>query len=234
MSGYPRYLHSTHSRVALALLLGLLLVVVIYWFDHHIHLIENTIRRLGPWANFGFIVVFSVLTPAFFSVDILCLIAGALFTLPVAIANVLTGTMIAALIIYMVSDRIGRDRVQPLVDRYSKFRQFEQLIDLGGFRILFLIRLLPLPFALTSYVFALGQTRFMVYWLSTTGVFSYHAIITYFGYLAAHVSRQLSRSSAYSGPDRESLILGVVFCVLIMALVIRTANNRIAAISRDI
>ena len=93
--------------------------------------------------------------------------------------------------------------------------------------MLFLIRLLPLPFALTGYTFSVSRVKFMDYWLSTSGIFFYNTAITYFGYLAGHLSKQMSQGEHYTGPSNTALLLGVAFCVAVLILIARIAKTEI-------
>jgi uncharacterized membrane protein YdjX (TVP38/TMEM64 family) len=93
---------------------------------------------------------------------------------------------------------------------------------------MFLLRLLPFPFALLGYVFSISRTSFLPYWLATTGIFFYNSALVYFGYMAAHLTDQLSKGQDYTGPHNILLAGGVLGCVLVMVFVSKIARNQLA------
>ena len=111
-----------------------------YWLEQHVTAIENWLAGLGHWAGIGYIVLFIVLTPFFFSVDILCIIAGALFGLSSAIGYVLVATILSAAVIFYIGRNLAQDKIQTIVQKHPKLTIFDQLIDKGGFKIMFLLR----------------------------------------------------------------------------------------------
>lgn len=225
-------LHHPYYRAALIFAAIILLAFGGYWLQHHVSAIESWIQGMGPWASVGFILLFTLLTPFFVSVDLLCIVAGTLFNLPLAIFNVLVGTMIAAAVIFFVGRNFVRQPIQRILEKHPKLVEVDQLIGHGGLRILFLIRLLPLPFAFTSYAFTVSRVKFLDYWLATTGIFLYNSAITYFGSIAGHLSKQMTQGDHYTGPSNSLLFFGVIFSVLILFLIARVAKSEIDRINK--
>ena len=222
------------QRVILTAISIIVLVVIGYWLEHHVAAIENWLSGLGHWAGLGFIALFLVLTPFFFSVDILCVIAGALFSLPNAIGYVLVATMFSAAVIFYIGRNLARSRIQEIVQKHPKLTVFDQLIAQGGFKIMFLLRLLPFPFAILSYVFSISRVQFWPYWFATTGIFFYNSVIVYFGYIAMHMTKQLSQGEDYSGPHNTMMVGGVIGCIIVLYLVSKIARAQLAQLQPDI
>ncbi len=227
MIGYDKPVFSG-NRVVLIACLAVALVFGGYWFEHHVAIIETRIQNLGQWAGIGFVVLFMLLTPLFFSVDVLCLMAGALFSLPIAIGYVLIATMLASAFIFLIGRLLARERIQTILAKNERLKSIDQLIQYGGFKILFLLRLLPIPFAPLSYAMSVSKTEFMPYWLATTGIFVYHLVLTYFGFTAAHVSKQVVQGGQATGPSNWLLVGGFVFCIAVVILIVRIAKAEIA------
>ena len=205
----------------------ILLIVIGYWLEHHVATIEAWLAGMGHWAGLGFIILFVLLTPFLFSVDVLCVIAGALFSLGSAIAYVLAATMIAAAVIFYIGRHMAKDKVQLVLQKHPKLTMYEQLIDAGGFKVIFLLRLLPLPFALMSYLFSITRIQFLPYWIATTGIFIYNSAIVYFGYIAMHMSKQLSQGDDYSGPHNILLTGGILGAILVLCIITKIAHSQI-------
>ena len=223
----PQKINYSANRLLLIAILIVLLLIGGYWLEHHIVLIESWIQKLGHWAGLGFIVLFLVLTPLFFSVDVLCLMAGALFSLADAITYVLIATMLASALIFFIGRRMAREQIQTIVEKNEKLRSVDRLLQHGGFKILFLLRLLPIPFAPLGYAMSVSKTDFFPYWLATTGIFFYHLIITYFGYTAAHLSKQMIQGGHTGGPSAAMLVGGFIICIAVVFLIIRVAKEEL-------
>lgn len=210
-----------------------LIIVVGYWLEHHVAAIEAWLLELGHWAGVGYIVLFILLTPFLFSVDVLCIIAGALFGLSDAIIYVLTATMLASAVIFYIGRYLAGDKAQFLLQQHPKLTEYNGLIENNGLKVMFLLRLLPFPFALMSYVFSVTRVKFIPYWLATTGIFLYNAAIVYFGYIAQHMSRQLSQGDDYSGPHNIMLIGGIFGSILILYIISKIAHAQIALLNNE-
>lgn len=218
------------QRIVLTVGFIIALVMVGYWLEHHVTTIENWLSGMGHWAGLGFIVLFIVLTPFFFSVDVLCVIAGALFSLPNAIGYVLAATLLSAAVIFYIGRNLAQEKIQSIVQKHNKLSAVDQLIAMGGFKIMFLLRLLPFPFAILSYVFSISRVPFWPYWFATTGIFFYNSVIVYFGYIAMHMTKQLSQGDDYSGPHNTMLFGGILGCIIVLFLVSRIARIQLAQI----
>lgn len=220
---------SHHLQRLIITLVTLIAVIFIgYWLEQHIQVIEQWLNGLGYWAGAGFVLLFVLLTPCFFSVDVLCIIAGALFTLKEGIAYVLVATIIAAALIFYIGHYLAKDQAILIVKQHPKLAKYQQLIEKNGFKGMFLLRLLPLPFALLSYVFAISRTSFLPYWLATLGIFPYNSILVYFGYMAAHISNQLRQGADYAGPHNALIISGIIGSIVVIALVSVFARKQLA------
>ncbi len=225
----------TFSLPRIILVCAALVVVIAvgYWLEHHVTMIENWLAHMGHWAGVGFIVLFLFLTPFFFSVDVLCIIAGTLFGLTNAIVYVMIATMFAAALMFYIGRYLARDKAQRLLQKHPKFVIYNQLVEENGFKIMFLMRLLPIPFALLSYVFSISGTQFLPYWFATTGIFLYNSALVYFGYLAGHITDQLTKGENYSGPHNILLVGGILGCVLVVLLISKVAKTQIAKLNPD-
>ncbi|WP_428352960.1 TVP38/TMEM64 family protein [Methyloprofundus sp.] len=232
MISFHNHSYSTR-RIFTSLVVIISVIFIGYWLESHITLIEAGLKELGPWASIGFIALFILLTPFFFSVDVLCVIAGALFSLSEAIVYVMIATMLASAVIFYLGRFAAREKAQMLLQQHPKLEAFSQLVDDNGFKVMFLLRLLPIPFALLSYIFAISKTRFLPYWIATSGLFIYNTALVYFGYLAAHFSDQLTQGDNYEGPQNILLFGGIFASVLVILLISKIAKHQLAQMHPD-
>jgi uncharacterized membrane protein YdjX (TVP38/TMEM64 family) len=211
----------------------IVIIVLGYWLEHHVATIEAWLAEMGHWAGVGYILLFVLLTPMLFSVDVLCIIAGALFNLAPAIGYVLTATMLAAAVIFYISRHLAKDKVHLLLQKHPKLTLYERMIEENGFKVMFLLRLLPLPFALMSYLFAITRVQFIPYWIATMGIFFYNSAIVYFGYIAMHMSKKLSQGEDYTGPHHIMLTGGILGAILVLYIITKIAHAQIEQIRSE-
>lgn len=226
MNNFSEHPHLLRRIIVTAAII-IAIIVIGYWLEQHVATIEAWLAGMGHWAGVGYIILFVVLTPLLFSVDVLCVIAGALFNLGPAIGYVLTATMLAAAVIFYIGRHLAKDKVQLLLQKHPKLTLYERLIDENGFRIMFLLRLLPFPFALMSYLFSITRVQFLPYCIATTGIFLYNSAIVYFGYIAMHMSKKLSQGADYSGPHNIMLAGGILGSILVLYIITKIAHSQI-------
>jgi len=215
------------QRVIFTITMLIVIVIVGYWLEHHVTVIEQWLAEMGYWAGVGFVVLFVLLTPFFFSVDVLCIIAGALFTLGDGITYVLSATMLASALIFYLGRHLAKEKARLIVQKHPKLAIYDQLIEQDGFKGMLVLRLLPFPFALLSYVFALSRTSFLPYWLATIGIFPYNSVLVYFGYMATHITDQLRQGDDYAGPHNVLILGGVLACILVIGIVSIIARKQL-------
>ena len=226
MNNFSEHPHLLRRIIVTAAII-IAIIVIGYWLEQHVATIEAWLAGMGHWAGVGYIILFVVLTPLLFSVDVLCVIAGALFNLGPAIGYVLTATMLAAAVIFYIGRHLAKDKVQSLLQKHPKLTLYERLIDENGFKIMFLLRLLPFPFALMSYLFSITRVQFLPYCIATTGIFLYNSAIVYFGYIAMHMSKKLSQGADYSGPHNIMLAGGILGSILVLYIITKIAHSQI-------
>jgi uncharacterized membrane protein YdjX (TVP38/TMEM64 family) len=224
-----KFTEQPHSirRIIVTSMIIIAIIALGYWLEHHVATIEAWLTEMGHWAGIGYIMLFVLLTPLLFSVDVLCVIAGALFSLGSAIGYVLTATMLAAALIFYITRYLAKDKVHLLLQKHPKLTLYEQMIEEKGFRVMLLLRLLPLPFALLSYLFAITRVQFIPYWIATIGIFFYNSTIVYFGYIAMHMSKKLSQGEDYTGPHHIMLAGGILGSILVLYIITKIAHSQI-------
>jgi len=228
----PFDLSRMETHHVLLMVVGVAGLVVLAWnLEHHLAAIEAWLAGMGHWAGLGFILLFVVLTPMLVSVDLLCIIAGAVFSLPVAIAAVMVATLLAAALIFFIGRRLAKDRVQRLLRHYPKLLGYQRIIGSDGTQVMFLLRLLPLPFAPMGYLFSVTRVRFVSYLLATTGIFVYNTAIVYFAYAARHLSKLVEQGGDAPAGLHVPLVAGIVGAVVVIYLISRVARARIEALS---
>jgi len=208
----------------------ILLTLVAHWFEFYIPRIEIWIRNLGPLAPIAFILLFTVATPFFLSVDALCVAAGVLFPLSAGGFYIIISTYLAATVIFILGRYFFRERINVLLEKQPKLKSLDTVLAEDGFEIMFLLRLLPLPFALLSYALSITRVGFKAYIGSTSGILIYNLSLVYLGYTAKHFTSIAGSAQQTGSVNFPLLILGLFAILLVLALIVQIARNKIAQI----
>lgn len=124
-------------------------------------------NSLGPtfaWVFFGMyamVTIFPIPRSAF------TVMSGILFGSTVGFVGAITASMVAAIISFVVVRHLGRDRVQPFLNK-PVVRAVESRLSRRGWLAVGSLRLIAAcPFALANYCSALSSVRFVPYVVAT-------------------------------------------------------------------
>jgi uncharacterized membrane protein YdjX (TVP38/TMEM64 family) len=215
--------------------LGLAWVILIIGHELELYLpdLELWIEKLGAFAPLGFIALFVVLTPFFVSVDTLCFAAGLLFSIGGAEVYMAVATYLAAALIFFLGRYLIRDKVIAFISKHQHLAELDTAINLQPLKLMFLLRLTPLPFAMLSYALSVTQVRFWPYLAATSGILIYNTSLVYMGYTTKHLAGLVSGSTKQSAVSYPLLALGVAISVLVLFYVTKIASETIHKISLE-
>ncbi|MEI6267383.1 MAG: VTT domain-containing protein [Methylococcaceae bacterium] len=219
----------------LSVILALAGVILIIGHELELYLpdLELWIEKLGAFAPLGFIVLFVVLTPIFVSVDTLCFAAGLLFSMGVAEFYMVIATYLAAALIFFLGRYLMRERVVAFISQHQHLAELDTAINSQPLKLMFLLRLTPLPFAMLSYALSVTQVRFWPYLAATSGILIYNTSLVYMGYTTKHLAGLVSGSAKQSGVSYPLLVLGALMSVLVLFYVTKIASETIHRLSSE-
>ena len=195
--------------------------------------LELWIQKLGVFAPLGFIALFVVLTPVFISVDTLCFAAGLLFSLGAAQVYMTIATYLASALIFFLGRYAFKDRVVTFIAKHKQLATLDTTISHQPFKLMFLLRLTPLPFAMLSYAFSVTEARFWPYLGATSGILIYNASLVYMGYTTKHLAGLVSGSAKQSDVSYPLLALGLLISVLVLYYVTKIARETINQLNSE-
>lgn len=195
--------------------------------------LELWIQKLGALAPLGFILLFVVLTPVFVSVDTLCFAAGLLFSLGAAQVYMTIATYLASALIFFLGRYAFKDRIVTFIAKHKQLATLDTTISHQPFKMMFLLRLTPLPFAMLSYAFSVTEARFWPYLGATSGILIYNASLVYMGYTTKHLAGLVSGSAKQSDVSYPLLALGVLISVLVLYYVTKIARETINQLNSE-
>lgn len=215
---------SITGRLSMILAIAGVIWVIGHELAHYLPDLESWIDSMEAFAPLGFILIFAVLTPVFVSVDMLCFAAGLLFSIGVGELCIIIATYLASALIFLLGRYLLKDKVDAFISRHRPLAALDSAINHQPFKLMFLLRLTPLPFAMLGYALAVTEVAFLPYLGATSGILLYNTSLVYLGY----TTKQLAGLAG--GPARQGevsyplLVLGAVISLLVLIYVAKTAG----------
>ncbi len=217
------------------MLLGVVAVVVIVLIvtlgrDVHRHIVdlEQWIESLGVWGPVVFTAMFIALTMVFMPDSLLAILAGMAFGLPVGVATVLIGGVVACSLQYLLARNVLRGRVQRLIDGKSRLAALERAVRRQEVRLQLLMRLTPMSPTLASYVLGACSVRFGGFVVALAGLFPSYIVQVYIGVAGTHVATMTGRSHADIVLHDVVMIGGLLTSLVVLVLITRMAVRALA------
>ncbi|TRX03315.1 TVP38/TMEM64 family protein [Candidatus Methylobacter oryzae] len=211
------------------LTIALIFVGAVLLIGHELKLhlpdLEARIQNMGALAPLGFIVLFVALTPLFLSVDALCFAAGVLFPLGAGVFYIVIATYLASAVIFFLGRHLLRERILKYLAEHKRFSAINAIIKNDEFKLMFLLRLTPLPFALLGYAFSVTEARFQPYLAATSGILIYNISLVYFGYTAKHLSGLIGETARHNTVSYPLLAMGLVVSLAALIYAGKTAGE---------
>lgn len=217
--------------------IGLVLIALILTIGHELKLylpdLEAWVQQLGFYAPVGFIALFVALTPLLVSVDALCFAAGLLFTLDIGEVCIILATYCSAALIFMLGRHCLRDKVVNFLAKHQRFAALDSVISgEDAFKLMFLLRLTPLPFALLSYALSVTKVKFWPYWVAT-GILIYNGSLVYLGYTTKHLSGLIQGAAPASHVSYPLLAVGFVLAIVVLITITKKAEQRLKQLNLE-
>ncbi|KAK9726129.1 hypothetical protein RND81_05G192000 [Saponaria officinalis] len=166
----PTSLASALRRIA-AFILVVAAVVFLYSLpveQYLRHFLQWVKEDLGPWGPLVLAVAYIPLTVLAVPASVLTLGGGYLFGLPLGFIADSVGATIGATAAFLLGRTIGRSYVMSKLNNYPKFQAVAIATQRSGFKIVFLLRLVPLlPFNMLNYLLSVTPINLGAYMLAT-------------------------------------------------------------------
>jgi uncharacterized membrane protein YdjX (TVP38/TMEM64 family) len=125
-------------------------------------------QDLGPWGPLVLAIAYIPLTVLAVPASVLTLGGGYLFGLPVGFIADSIGATIGATAAFLLGRTIGRSYVMSKLKNYPKFQAVAVAIQRSGFKIVLLLRLVPLlPFNMLNYLLSVTPIPLGEYMLAS-------------------------------------------------------------------
>lgn len=224
---------SITRKLSVILALAVLILFIGHELELYLNDLELWIQKLGVFAPLGFVALFVVLTPFFVSVDTLCFVAGLIFSFGAGELYVVIATYLASAFIFFLGRYLIKDKVIAFISRHKHLAALDTAINDQPFKLMFLLRLTPLPFAMLSYALSVTQVKFRPYLAATSGILIYNSSLVYMGYTTKHLAGLVSGSAKQGAVSYPLLALGVVILLLVLIYMTKMAGETIDRLSLE-
>jgi len=184
---------------------------------------------MGVLAYAGIIVVAGLVSAP---LSPLAIGAGVLFGLGRGIAAVELGTALAATINFLISRYLARGFVHRRVQKDERFRLIDEAIGREGWKIIALLRFVPMPFGFANYLYGLTAIPFWPYLFATfVAIIPANVSLSWLG-ATAHVGLAAATGGGRPRHPLEYVFLGFGLCAAVAALMYVSKVARLALARR--
>lgn len=153
------------------LALGLIAVVRLTplqeWFGEE--RLRAFVEAAGPWAIPGYIVLYAVCLAMWIPGTVVTLVGAALFPAHIAVPTTYAGALGGAILGFGIARGIGGDALQRVLqNRWAGYTKYQQKLERRGFETVVILRLLPTPYNLVSYLAGLSPIPARHYVIATS------------------------------------------------------------------
>lgn len=161
-----------------ALLVAARFLPVLEWVEAFRH----WAKELGPAGVVAFGGVFALAGALMLPCLPFTLLAGFTFGLWGGIAAVMLGIMLGSALGFLVSRYLARQTVARQLENYPRFHAIDRAIAREGWKIVALLRMCPVPFGLSNYLYGLTAIPFWSYMAATfAGMLPGNLMFVYLG-----------------------------------------------------
>lgn len=220
------------SALRIALLLFLIAAVIFACFTLPVEkLLKDFLlwvdKDLGVWGPLVLAVAYIPLTVLAVPASILTLGGGYLFGLTVGFVADSIGATVGAGAAFLLGRTIGKSYVASKLKDYPKFRSVAIAIKRSGFKIVLLLRLVPLlPFNMLNYLLSVTPVPVGSYMLASwLGMMPITLALVYVGTTLKDLSDVTHGWNEFSTSRWVFLILSLVVSVILMVCVTKVAKT---------
>lgn len=192
----------------------------LFWID----------KNLGPWGPLVLAVAYIPLTVLAVPASILTIGGGYLFGPLIGFIADSIGSTIGCTAAFLVGKTIGRSYVASKLNDYPQFQAVSMATRRSGFKIVFLLRLVPLlPFNMLNYLLSVTPVGLGQYILASwIGMMPVTFVLVYIGTTIKDLSDVTHSWSEISTAYWILLATGLVASVVLIFLVTRIAKRSLA------
>ncbi|KAJ9556903.1 hypothetical protein OSB04_011517 [Centaurea solstitialis] len=217
-------------RITLLLLLIASIIVACFTLP-----VEKTLKDfllwieqdLGPWGPLALALAYIPLTVLAVPASILTLGGGYLFGLPLGFFADSIGSVLGATSAFLLGRTIGRSYVISKLEDYPQFQAVAIAIQKSGFKIVLLLRLVPLlPYNMLNYFLSVTPISIWEYVMASwLGMMPITFALVYVGTTLKDLADVTHGWSQFSKTRWALIILSFALSVVLIAIVTKVAKS---------
>jgi uncharacterized membrane protein YdjX (TVP38/TMEM64 family) len=197
-----------------------------------IRLLENFqvwLEQLGGWAILAFAGVFVLAQLMMFPAAPLAIAAGFFFGFGKGWVALMLGCTIGATVNFWIARSLAREWVQRKFGGNPKFRVIDRAIAREGWKIVALLRFVPIPFGFANYSYGLSPVRYVPYILATFfAIIPANSLLLWIGATSqGELAAILGKGRARHPLEYVLLTVGLVAAVLVLRHVTKIARTAV-------
>lgn len=204
---------TTVRRIAIGLLILATLLIIGDQVAPHLPAAEQWIKDQGIWAPVFYVLLVCLLTLICFPMDVLFIAAGMIFGLWWGTLYLFIATMVSQIIVFWVSRLLVKHRVERWLEHQPRMRLINRAIEHRGAKLLFLIRMAPIPASPITYLVGASRMPFGKFVLATTGLLPVAWASMYFGHVAVEATSTAADPHRHFTENDWLMIAGVVVVI---------------------
>lgn len=180
---------------------------------------EQWIADQGIWAPIIFIVLMTILSVVCFPLDVLFIAGGLIFHLGHGFSYVIVAIYLGQSINFWLARTLLHERVQHWLKKKPKMQGVNRAIELKGTKLLFMLRMAPIPASPISYLLGTTTMRYSQFLIGTIGLLPVAFASMYFGYAAVHATRTSYNPKHHFDLQDAFIFGGVILAIGLMAFI---------------
>jgi len=178
------------------------------------------VKELGFWGNLIMLALYVIVSlPIAVGYTVLTLASGFMYGWLFGTITTFVGIAIGASISFFVCGTVAREWVEKKISNTSKLAAFLDAVRRNGFKLMFLMRLTPVPFGLQNALFSVSGLHFGWYLLAACAGMLPEAILwCYFGSTARRLAEIMSGHASFGVLEKVSF--GVELAIAVIVFII--------------
>jgi uncharacterized membrane protein YdjX (TVP38/TMEM64 family) len=216
---------------------GIVILIGLMGHEFELYLpdLEIWIEDMGLFAPLGFVIMFVVLALVLVPIDVFCFAAGVIFPILTGELTIIISTYLASTLIFFLGQGLMRERVLAHLGKQKHFARLNEIISGdNAFKLMLILRLIPLPFGILSYALSVTKVKFMPYFLATSGDLLYSSGLVYLGYTTKHLTGLTGEASKMGFASHSLLVFGLLILLAALIYMVTVANDALKQMGMEV
>ena len=211
------------------LIVGVFLIMRTLPVGEGLSRMEVWIESLGGWGPAVFALIYVVAAVALVPGGLLTIAAGAIFGLLWGFIAVSVGSTVGASLAFLIGRYGARTAVREQTAKYPKFAAIDRAIDEGGWKIIAMLRLVPMfPFNVGNYLLGLTPVKFWSYALASwIAMMPGTLVYVYLGHVGRKSVEAAAGEDGLHPLEWTLMIVGLLIAVAVTVYITRLARRKL-------